>query len=113
MDDSDDYFQDSFQLDENDLAELDALEAKYVASISQIPARAPDSLPPQKRQKVSHSYPSDEILDVFLRSDGTYGVVGVESQCDEDNVPIPESLFASGKGTIGELPQSSRCSKSG
>ncbi|KAL5507293.1 hypothetical protein ACEPAH_6749 [Sanghuangporus vaninii] len=100
MDDSDDYFQDSFQLDDNDLAVLDAAEAEYVASISQIPARVSDSLPPQKRQKVSHDYSSDEILDVFLRADGTYGVPAAEQQDDGYNVAVPEGLFATRKESI-------------
>ncbi|KAL5528440.1 hypothetical protein ACEPAF_7576 [Sanghuangporus sanghuang] len=100
MDDSDDYFQDSFQLDENDLAALDAAEAEYVASKSQIPARVSDSLPPQKRQKVSHGYSSDDILDVFLRADGTYGVLAGEQQDDGFNVAVPEGLFATRKESI-------------
>ncbi|KAL5485216.1 hypothetical protein ACEPAI_7858 [Sanghuangporus weigelae] len=99
MDDSDDYFQDSFQLDENDLAVLDAAEAEYVASISQIPARVSGSLPAQKRQKVSHDYSSDEILDVFLRTDGTYGVLA-EHQDAGANVAVPEGLFATRKEII-------------
>ncbi|KAL5523772.1 hypothetical protein ACEPAG_7945 [Sanghuangporus baumii] len=99
MDDSDDYFQDSFQLDENDLAVLDAAEAEYVASVSQIPVRVSDSLPPPKRQKVSHDYSSDEIVDVFLCADGTYGVLA-EHQDDGANVAIPEGLFATRKEII-------------
>ena len=102
MDNSDDYFQDSLVLDENDLALLAAEEAKYAQSISQAPTKAPDTLPPTKRQKVSHNEPLDDIVDVFLRPDGTYGVAGVVGR-DEGDFSVPGNLITTSQPATGKL----------
>ena len=74
MDDSDDLY-DSFDLDENDLAILDQAEARYIQEASQKCAKPAKVLPPTKRRKTHHTYDSDDdIVDVFVRPDGTYAL---------------------------------------
>ncbi|KAI5123947.1 hypothetical protein M0805_006361 [Coniferiporia weirii] len=82
MDGSDDYFQDSFVLDEDDLAFLAAEEEKYAHSVSD--KANMKTLPHPKRQKVSHS-PFSEEPEIVLQADGTYGVTPV-SASNEKNV---------------------------
>lgn len=96
MDDSDDYFQDTFELDENDLALLAAEEEKYAESISQIPTRVVDVLPPPpKRQKTIHRQLSEDILDVYVQPDGTYGVAAVMHQAEESGkILVPDIYLA-------------------
>lgn len=89
MDNSDDYFDDTLVLDENDLAILQQEEEKYTLNLTQLPVQ--ELPPPLKRQKTSHeetprprlqTVPSDvpdvleETPEVYLREDGTYGVRG-------------------------------------
>lgn len=101
MDNSDDYFQDSFDLDENDLALLEAEEAKYTDTVSEISSRLSETLPPRKRQKVTHPHDSEDIPDVFLQPDGTYGVAAVMRQENEEgDIPVPKTLYASEQETI-------------
>ena len=74
MDDSDDLY-DSFDLDENDLAILDQAEARYIQEASQKCAKPAKVLPPTKRRKTHHTYDNDDdIVDVFVRPDGTYAL---------------------------------------
>ncbi|EJD02972.1 uncharacterized protein FOMMEDRAFT_168072 [Fomitiporia mediterranea MF3/22] len=93
MDNSDDYFNDSFDLDDNDLAVLDAEEAKYTQSATQKSLNTAESIPPRKRQKISHPQVAEDILDVFLQADGTYGVVGVTRREEEGDISIPRNLI--------------------
>lgn len=76
MEDSDDYFKDSFVLDEDDLAALAEQEEKYRSLPSGTStSRISDSPPPAKRQRISHrDLTIDDHPDIILREDGTYGV---------------------------------------
>ncbi|THH05276.1 hypothetical protein EW145_g4910 [Phellinidium pouzarii] len=72
MDDSDDYFQDSFVLDEDDLALLAAEEEKHAQNVSENTRKAEVPPPPSKRQKTCHR--DIEEPEIVLQIDGTYGV---------------------------------------
>ena len=85
MDDSDDYFQDSFELNEDDLAILDQEEEKHIREVitktqqqsAPFPAPVPERErePPPKRQKVVHEADeADDIVDVFIQPNGLYGI---------------------------------------
>lgn len=84
MDNSDDYFTDDLILDEQTLAVLDQEENKYLTQIQPTPKP-----PPFKRQKIDNGWKPglggrqqtledlDELPEISLRSDGTYGVRGL------------------------------------
>ena len=74
MVDSDDSY-DAFDLDENDLAILDQVEAKYIQEVSQKRPRSAGSVTFPKRVKTRHNYDDDyDLVDVFVRPDGTYAL---------------------------------------
>lgn len=70
MDDSDDYFNDSFVLNDDDLALLDAEEERHTLDNSEEVSRQAQLI---KRRKVLHRH-EDEGPDISVQWNGTYGV---------------------------------------
>jgi hypothetical protein len=76
MDDSDDLFHDSFELNEDDLAILDQEEAKHAQQVIARTQQAQnqDHEPPPKKQKIAPEDEVDDIVDVFIQPNGLYGI---------------------------------------
>ncbi|TDL26276.1 hypothetical protein BD410DRAFT_784364 [Rickenella mellea] len=117
--DLDDYFDDNLVLDENDLAVLQQAEEKYLPSLPIVQEKARQ--PPAKRQKTAHQFsrnarsatdsnsviPEDEsepAPEIFLRSDGTYGVRGeIETGLSSIRSDNPTVLLQPPSETLPEL----------
>jgi hypothetical protein len=75
MDDSDDYFRDFSEPNDDDLAALENEEEKFEQSIATKTQKLREASPPSKRQKLLHeAEESDELFDVFLQPNGLYGI---------------------------------------
>jgi hypothetical protein len=100
MQDSDDYFIDDFELDEEALAAIDREEQKYLHA-SETPAHRSSSPPPSKRQRTENDWnpgqrttltqPDDfeDLPEISVQSDGTYelGNSGKATQGDKQSFP--------------------------
>lgn len=74
MDDSDDYFQDAFELNDADLAMLAEEEQKHVQATLAQTQRPLEEEPPSKKLKIAHEDEQDDLLDVYVQPNGLYGI---------------------------------------
>ena len=119
MDDSDEYFDDSFVLDDDTLASIQATEERFGASLSQRPHTR--SLPAQPRRQASMSPPPSKKLkrgleisdlnpEIRVGADGSY-VVGAQSTAlnhaainfGNTNVPVARSGLCSHTSELASL----------
>jgi hypothetical protein len=92
--DSDDYFTEDIVLDDETLAVLDHEEQKYLTQISLAPSQ-----PPTKRQRTDNGWNPglgnrpepldglDELPEISLRDDGSYGVRGASTSAGSEQSP--------------------------
>lgn len=91
MDNSDDYFDDNFVLNDDDLALLDAEEQKLQITGTNAEANPAQDSQVNKRRKTLHRY-EDEEPDITLQRNGTYGLnTDVWAMCEDNSSISPPS----------------------